>query len=241
MGSLRRTGTVQTHDRRTQRRSIESHRARLPVATELHQPSHPKRRHPIRDFQSHQRLALRSLRLSKPRRLTPSNSKRFKTIRPFLSHHTAHRLPFFCLRGNCRPGFLMTASLTQTTMTEIEDTQEENKRPGAITRLANNIRGAVETTPDSFDSQLSLFPNQKLFCVTTEPKRKVIKLPRSVLTIRSEEQLHQFLSRVAAAAMSAATRSYGSSAQAARRLGTTSDADPETPSSRPKLALARKS
>jgi len=135
----------------------------------------------------------------------------------------------------------MTASLTQTTMTEIEDTQEENKRPGAITRLVNNIRGAVETTPDSFDSQLSLFPNQKLFCVTTEPKRKVIKLPRSVLTIRSEEQLHQFLSRVAAAAMSAATRSYGSSAQAARRLGTTSDADPETPSSRPKLALARKS
>lgn len=135
----------------------------------------------------------------------------------------------------------MTASLTQTTMTEIDDTQDENKRPGAITRLVNNLRGAVENAPASLDSQLSLFPSQKLFCLTTEAKRKVIKLPRSVLTIRSEEELHHFLSRVAAAAMSAATRSYGSSAQAARRLGTTSGDEPEIPSGRPKLALARKS
>lgn len=133
----------------------------------------------------------------------------------------------------------MTASLSQTIMIDHEDTQSDGKRPGAIIRFVNNLRGATEDS-QAADSQLSLFPNQTLFSVTgSEAKRKVIKLPRSVLTIRSEEELHQFLSRVAAAAMSAATRSYGSSAQAAQRLGTLSDSDPEpSTSSRPKLTLA---
>src|ERR1700730_17495064 len=86
--------------------------------------------------------------------------------------------------------------------------------------LVNNLRES------DTNQQLSLFPNQRLFCVSNQSRpsnRKQIRLPRSILTIKAEEELNQFLSRVAAAAMNAATRSYGSPALAARRLGTSDE------------------
>jgi len=93
--------------------------------------------------------------------------------------------------------------------------------------------------------QLSLFPNHRLHSVSSRPvasKRRPIKLPRSILVILPTEQLHQYLSRVAAAAMSAATDSYGSAALAALRLGTSDSEDPEpttaAQTARPRLTLA---
>ena len=93
--------------------------------------------------------------------------------------------------------------------------------------------------------QLSLFPNHRIHSVPSQPvasKRRPIRLPRSILVILPNEQLHHYLSRVAAAAMSAATKSYGSAALAALRLGTADSGDPETTTpvqtARPKLALA---
>ena len=92
--------------------------------------------------------------------------------------------------------------------------------------------------------QLSLFPNYRLYSVPSRPvasKRRPIRLPRSILVIRPNEQLHQYLSRVAAEAMSAAAKSYGSAGLAALRLGTADAEDPEPATSqitRPKLALA---
>jgi hypothetical protein len=99
--------------------------------------------------------------------------------------------------------------------------------------------GHSETT-----DQLSLFPNHRLYPVPSRPvpsKRRPIRLPRSTLVIRPNEQLHQYLSRIAAEAMSAAAKSYGSAALAALRLGTADAEDPEpatAQSTRPKLALA---
>src|SRR6266849_8695875 len=100
--------------------------------------------------------------------------------------------------------------------------------------------------PDSESTdQLSLFPNHRLYSVPSRPvasKRRPIRLPRSILVILPTEQLHQYLSRVAAAAMSAATDSYGSAALAALRLGTSDSEGPEptTPAqtARPRLTLA---
>jgi hypothetical protein len=100
--------------------------------------------------------------------------------------------------------------------------------------------------PDSeITDQLSLFPNHRLHSVSSRPvasKRRPIRLPRSILVILPTEQLHQYLSRVAAAAMSAATDSYGSAALAALRLGTSDSEDPEpttaAQTARPRLALA---
>ena len=93
--------------------------------------------------------------------------------------------------------------------------------------------------------QLSLFPNHRLHSVSSRPvasKRRPIRLPRSILVILPTEQLHQYLSRVAAAAMSAATDSYGSAALAALRLGTSDSEDPEpttaAQTARPRLILA---
>ena len=93
--------------------------------------------------------------------------------------------------------------------------------------------------------QLSLFPNHCLHSVSSRPvasKRRPIRLPRSILVILPTEQLHQYLSRVAAAAMSAATDSYGSAALAALRLGTSDSEDPEpttaAQTARPRLTLA---
>ena len=93
--------------------------------------------------------------------------------------------------------------------------------------------------------QLSLFPNHRLHSVSSRPvasKRRPIRLPRSILVILPSEQLHNYLSRVAAAAMSAATDSYGSAALAALRLGTSDSEDPEPTTAahtaRPRLTLA---
>ena len=101
-------------------------------------------------------------------------------------------------------------------------------------------------TPDSESTdQLLLFPNHRLHSVPSRPvasKRRPIRLPRSILVILPTEQLHNYLSRVAAAAMSAATDSYGSAALAALRLGTADSEDPEPTAPAqavgPKLALA---
>jgi len=100
--------------------------------------------------------------------------------------------------------------------------------------------------PDSeITDQLSLFPNHRLHSVSSRPvasKRRSIRLARSILVILPTEQLHQYLSRVAAAAMSAATDSYGSAALAALRLGTSDSEDPEpttaAQTARPRLTLA---
>jgi hypothetical protein len=93
--------------------------------------------------------------------------------------------------------------------------------------------------------QLSLFPNHHIHSVPRQPvpsKRRPIRLSRSILVILPTEQLHQYLSRVAAAAMSAATKSYGSATLAALRLGTSEIEDPEpataAQTARPRLTLA---
>ena len=103
----------------------------------------------------------------------------------------------------------------------------------------------IDTADSETTDQLSLFPNHRIHSVPhplVPSKRRPIRLPRSILVILPSEQLHNYLSRVAAAAMSAATNSYGSAALAALRLGTADSEDPEptTPSqtARPKLALA---
>src|SRR5712692_6430422 len=102
----------------------------------------------------------------------------------------------------------------------------------------------IDTADSEITDQLSLFPNHRLHSVPRQPvpsKRRPIRLPRSILVIRPNEQLHHYLSRVAAQAMSAAAKSYGSAALAALRLGTADTEDPEpatAQSTRPKLALA---
>ena len=92
--------------------------------------------------------------------------------------------------------------------------------------------------------QLSLFPNYRLHSVPSQPfasKRRPVRMSRSILVIPPNEQLHNYLSRVAAEAMSAATKLYGSATLAALRLGTTDTEDAESAipqTARPKLALA---
>ncbi len=101
-----------------------------------------------------------------------------------------------------------------------------------------------DTADSETTDQLSLFQNHLLHSVPSQPvasKRRPITLPRSVLVILPTEQLHHYLSRVAGAAMSAATNSYGSAALAALRLGTADSEDPEPTVPKricPKLALA---
>jgi hypothetical protein len=103
----------------------------------------------------------------------------------------------------------------------------------------------IGSADSEITDQLSLFPNHRLHSVSSRPvasKRRPIRLPRSILVILPTEQLHQYLSRVAAAAMSAATDSYGSAALAALRLGTSDSEDPEpttaAQTARPRLTLA---
>ena len=81
----------------------------------------------------------------------------------------------------------------------------------------------TDTADSETTDQLSLFPNHRIHSVPSQrvaSKRRPIRLPRSVLVILPSEQLHHYLSRVAATAMGAATKSYGSAALAALRLGT---------------------
>ena len=103
----------------------------------------------------------------------------------------------------------------------------------------------IDSADSEITDQLSLFPNHRLHSVSSRPvasKRRPIRLPRSILVILPTEQLHNYLSRVAAAAMSAATDSYGSAALAALRLGTSDSEDPEpttaAQTARPRLTLA---
>lgn len=110
---------------------------------------------------------------------------------------------------------------------------------------ADIVHHKSDTANSETTDQLSLFPNHHLHSVPSRPvtsKRRPIRLPRSILVILPSEQLHNYLSRVAAAAMSAATNSYGSAALAALRLGTADSEDPEPTAPpqavRPKLALA---
>lgn len=99
----------------------------------------------------------------------------------------------------------------------------------------------AQTTDNNVDdsSQMDLFPQYKFHVVSNEETaRQPIKLPRSVLTIKPDELLCNYLSRVANTAMEAATKSYGSSALAATRLGTRA-ADPQHTEPRTKLKLAK--
>lgn len=103
----------------------------------------------------------------------------------------------------------------------------------------------IGTADSETTDQLSLFPNHRLHSVSSQPvasKRRPIRLPRSILVILPSEQLHNYLSRVAAASMTAATNSYGSAALAALRLGTSDSEDPEpttaAQTARPRLTLA---
>ena len=129
------------------------------------------------------------------------------------------------------PGLLVPISISKELMTKPLTNQSVDY---------DMTDGAHSQTAD----QLSLFPNHRLYSVPSRPvpsKRRPIRLPRSILVIRPDEQLHQYLSRIAAQAMSAAAKSYGSAALAAFRLGTADAEDPElatTQSTRPKLALA---
>ena len=127
---------------------------------------------------------------------------------------------------------LLPISISKEPMTEpsINQTVDCDMTDGAHSETAN---------------QLSLFPNHRLHSVSSRPvasKRRPIRLPRSILVILPTEQLHQYLSRIAAAAMSAATDSYGSAALAALRLGTSYSEDPEpmtaAQTARPRLILA---
>ena len=70
---------------------------------------------------------------------------------------------------------------------------------------------------------------------------KIIVLPEDLLTIKSHEQLHEFLSRVASAAMEAAIYACGSQEAAFIRLGSKAPQEYSafpSPSSRPALVLA---
>jgi len=105
-----------------------------------------------------------------------------------------------------------------------------------LTHLDEPASDGSEETAEA--NQLDLFPISKLRVVTrTQTNRRPIKLPRSILTIAPTEQLSHYLSRVANAAMRAATTSYGSARQAAVRLGT-ADEDQQPIIQRPVLALA---
>jgi hypothetical protein len=91
-----------------------------------------------------------------------------------------------------------------------------------LSKIINRIAPRTRVRSDSNRDQLNLFPG-----LYSPPKSSAtdqpIRLPRSLLVIKPDEQLNQYLSRVAAAAMLAATRTCGDPAKAARRLGTSAD------------------
>jgi len=70
------------------------------------------------------------------------------------------------------------------------------------------------------ETQLVLFPQLHQLRAVAPQSPQSIRLPRSILVIDPAEQLNQFLSRVADAAMTAATKSCGTPQKAAIRLGT---------------------
>ena len=106
-----------------------------------------------------------------------------------------------------------------------------------LTHLDEPAQDSDGSNPET--SQLNLFPISKLHVVPrNQTNRRPIKLPRSVLTIAPTEQLSDYLSRVAGAAMRAATTSYGSARQAAVRLGTADEDQERSSTTRTVLALA---
>jgi hypothetical protein len=85
-----------------------------------------------------------------------------------------------------------------------------------------HLVNALAPTRGIVNDQLSLFPQTELYClpaITPKP----IRLPKSITVIGVDEELSQYLSRVAAAAMVAATKACGSPKKAALRLGTADD------------------
>jgi hypothetical protein len=111
-----------------------------------------------------------------------------------------------------------------------------------LAKLVNSLappRGAPS-------SQLDLFPSIELYVLPALPSSP-IRLPRSILQIRPDERLSDYLSRVADAAMTAATKAHGTPRQAAIRLGTSNREGPdpddqadslEPEPSKPRLVLA---
>lgn len=128
-------------------------------------------------------------------------------------------------------------------MTKLLTNQDDG--PPDTSDCVQPIKRITDTADSETTEQLALFSNHRIHSVPSQPvapKRRPIRLPRSLLVILPNEQLHHYLSRVANAAMSAATKSYGSAALAALRLGTADSEDPEpttaAQTARPKLALA---
>jgi len=89
-------------------------------------------------------------------------------------------------------------------------------------------------------NQLPLFPQLHRLHVLSPQPPKPITLPRSILVIKADEQLTEYLSRVAAAAMTAATNTCGTAQKAAVRLGTAQEppVDEPTHPAKPALRLA---
>lgn len=108
---------------------------------------------------------------------------------------------------------------------------------GSFSKLASSIANDHSSGPPT---QLWLIPAPLLHAVPP-PTSEIIRLPTSILRIKADEQLADYLSRVAAAAMTAATKACGNPNRAALRLGTTTS-DHETTEisehSRPTLAFS---
>lgn len=116
----------------------------------------------------------------------------------------------------------------------------------------NNRQSIPEATPTNSNPALNRNTEQSGGPTTVTPLTvingnnqqaipKIIVLPDDLLTIKSHEQLHDFLSRVANAAIEAAIYAYGSEEAAFIRLGSKAPQDYSSfpsPSSRPALVLA---
>lgn len=91
-------------------------------------------------------------------------------------------------------------------------------------------------TANPLRSEPAAMPSFTVITGTNRPvNQNTITLPDEVLTIRSGEQLHQYLRRVADAAVAATIEAYGSQEAALARLGSKA----HTPSpARPTLSLA---
>jgi len=108
----------------------------------------------------------------------------------------------------------------------------------AMSRRLSKILTRSAPAKTSTETQLALFPANELYCVRQPPARP-IRLPKSILFINPQEELSDYLSRVAAAAMVAATKLCGTPSKAAVRLGTKeSVSDDGEATQPPKLKLA---
>jgi len=87
-----------------------------------------------------------------------------------------------------------------------------------VSQIIDNLAPAKPELDDP--NQLPLFPQLHRLHALVPPSAKTIALPRSILVIKADERLNHYLSRVAAAAMTAATKACGNPQRAAVRLGT---------------------